>query len=193
MLVFGPVSSIFDVLTFLVMLHVLHAGHAEFRSGWFMESLATQTLVVFAIRTWRIPFFHSSPSLPMLLTPPTCALVGAVLPFTPLASFLGFAALPTSFFLILLGMIAAYLVLVEGAKRRFYAVQATRGGRGQPSSNATSGTPNGAPPTSSTTPPPQPRGRRLGPGPARPAPDRRPPAHAQRSMLENRIQASAHY
>jgi Mg2+-importing ATPase len=124
MIVFGPVSSIFDFLTFFVLLQVLHAGHAEFRSGWFVESLATQTLVVFVIRTKRVPFFHSRPSLPMLITPPTCALIGAALPFTPLAGFLGFASLPVSFFLVLLGMIATYLLLVEIAKRRFYAVQA---------------------------------------------------------------------
>jgi Mg2+-importing ATPase len=124
MSVFGPISSIFDFLTFYVMLRVLHASHAEFRSGWFVESLATQTLVVFVIRTRRVPFFHSRPSLPMLVTPTTSALIGAALPFTPLASFLGFATLPVSFFLILLGMIATYLLLVEIAKRRFYAVQA---------------------------------------------------------------------
>jgi Mg2+-importing ATPase len=120
----GPISSVFDFLTFVVLLGVLHAGHAEFRSGWFVESLATQTLVVVVIRTRRVPFFHSRPSLPMLLTPPTCALIGAALPFTPLAGFLGFAALPVSFFLLLLGMTATYLLLVEVAKRRFYAVQA---------------------------------------------------------------------
>ena len=119
----GPVSSIFDFLTFFVMLQVLHASHAEFRSGWFVESLATQTLVVYVIRTRRVPFFHSRPSLPMLITPLACALIGAALPFTPLAGVLGFATLPISFFLILLGMIATYLLLVEIAKRRFYAVQ----------------------------------------------------------------------
>jgi P-type Mg2+ transporter len=123
MLVFGPVSSIFDFLTFFILLQVLHAGQAEFRSGWFIESLATQTLVVFVIRTRRIPFFHSRPSLPMLITPTGCALIGAILPFTPLAGFLGFATLPVGFFLILLGMITTYLLLVEVAKRRFYAVQ----------------------------------------------------------------------
>ncbi len=124
MSVFGPVSSIFDFLTFFVMLRVLHASHSEFRSGWFVESLATQTLVVFVIRTRRVPFLRSRPSLPMLVTPTVCALFGAVLPFTPLAGFLGFATLPASFFLILLGMIATYLLLVEIVKRRFYAVQA---------------------------------------------------------------------
>jgi hypothetical protein len=73
MSVFGPVSSIFDFLTFFVMLQVLHASHSEFRSGWFVESLATQILVVFVIRTRRVPFFRSRPSVPMLVAPVTCA------------------------------------------------------------------------------------------------------------------------
>jgi len=118
---FGPISSIFDVLTFVVMLAVLHASHAEFRSGWFVESLATQCLVVYVIRTRRVPFFRSRPSPAMIVTPLACALVGAVLPFTPLAEPLGFTALPLSFFLLLVGMIVAYLFLVESAKGRFYA------------------------------------------------------------------------
>ena len=71
--VFGPISSIFDFMTFFVMLHVLHASHDEFRTGWFVESLATQTLVVFLIRTRRVPFFRSRPSLPMIITPISCA------------------------------------------------------------------------------------------------------------------------
>jgi len=121
MSVFGPVSSIFDFMTFFVMLQILHAGHSEFRTGWFVESLATQTLVVFLIRTRRVPFFRSRPSLPMIVTPPTCALIGAILPFTPLADFLGFTTLPLRFFLILVGMIGTYLVLVELVKSRFYA------------------------------------------------------------------------
>ena len=67
MSVFGPVSSVFDFLTFWVMLSLLHAGHTEFRTGWFVESIATQTLVVYVIRTRRVPFFKSRPSLPMLV------------------------------------------------------------------------------------------------------------------------------
>jgi len=122
--VFGPISSIFDFATFFVMLHFLHASHDEFRTGWFVESLATQTLVVFLIRTRRVPFFRSRPSTAMIVTPISCAVIGAVLPFTPLAGVLGFTALPVSFFLILLGMIAIYLTLVEIAKSRFYATQA---------------------------------------------------------------------
>jgi Mg2+-importing ATPase len=120
MSVFGPISSVFDFLTFWVMLYVLDAGHTEFRTGWFVESIATQTLVVYVIRTRRVPFFTSRPSLPMLLVPTGAALVGAVLPYTGLATLLGFTPLPTTFFLILFGMVVAYLVLVELAKTRFY-------------------------------------------------------------------------
>ncbi len=123
MAVFGPVSSIFDFATFFVMLAVLDAGHREFRTGWFVESLATQTLVVFVIRTRRIPFYRSRPSRAMVALPIACATIGAILPFSPLTHVLGFTTLPFAFFLILLAMIAAYLVLVEIVKARFYAVQ----------------------------------------------------------------------
>ena len=116
MSVFGPDSSIFDFLTFWVMLAVLHAGHTEFRTGWFVESIATQTLVVYVIRTRRVPFFKSRPSLPMLLVPTGAALVGAVLPYTGLARLLGFTPLPTTFFLLLFGMVVVYLLLVELAR-----------------------------------------------------------------------------
>jgi len=120
MLVFGPISSIFDIATFVVMIHVLHAGQDEFRTGWFVESLVTQTLVVFLIRTRRIPFFRSRPSLPMILTPITSAAVGIAIAFSPAAHMLGFAGLPIAYFFILLGMIGVYLVLIEVAKSRFY-------------------------------------------------------------------------
>jgi Mg2+-importing ATPase len=123
MAIFGPVSSIFDFLTFFVMLVILNAGHSEFRTGWFVESLATQTLVVFLIRTRRVPFFKSRPSLPMIVLPILMATIGAVLPFTPLAHLLGFTTLPLAFFLILIGMVFAYLALIEFVKGRFYASQ----------------------------------------------------------------------
>jgi P-type Mg2+ transporter len=123
MIVFGPISSIFDFATFYVMLQILDAGHNEFRTGWFVESLATQTLVIFVIRTRRIPFIRSRPSSGMLVLPVVCASVGAILPYSPLAHVLGFSPLPLKFFLILVGMIATYLVLVEVVKIPFYAVQ----------------------------------------------------------------------
>jgi len=120
MLFFGPVSSVFDFITFGVMLWGFHAGPALFRSGWFVESLATQTLVIFAIRTRRIPFFRSRPSVPLLLAALAVVTVGAVLPATPLGRMLGFRPLPGLFFLALVLMVLAYLLLIEVGKHWFY-------------------------------------------------------------------------
>lgn len=120
MLFFGPISSVFDFITFGVMLWVFHAGPALFRSGWFVESLATQTLVIFAIRTRRVPFFRSRPSVPLLLAALTVVIVGAVLPATPLARILGFQPLPGLFFVALTLMVIAYLLLIEIGKYWFY-------------------------------------------------------------------------
>jgi len=120
MLFFGPLSSVFDFLTFGVMIWVFHSGPAQFRSGWFVESLATQTLVIFAIRTRKVPFFRSHPSLPLTLAALGVVGIGAVLPATPVASALGFHPLPGSFFAAVVVMVAAYLGLIEGGKRFFY-------------------------------------------------------------------------
>jgi Mg2+-importing ATPase len=120
MLCFGPLSSIFDFLTFAVMLGPFHAGPALFRTGWFVESLATQSLVIFAIRTRRVPFFRSRPSLTLTLAVLAVVATGAVLPATPLAAPLGFAPLPGAFFAALAGMVVAYLVLIELGKWLFY-------------------------------------------------------------------------
>ncbi|MEY9934037.1 Mg2+-importing ATPase [Catenulispora sp. GP43] len=126
MVFFGPLSSVFDFLTFGVMLWVFHSGPAQFRSGWFVESLATQTLVIFAIRTRRIPFFRSHPSLPLTLAALTVVAIGAVLPASPLAHTLGFQPLPAAYFAALAGMVIGYLVLIEIGKRIFYRTAATR-------------------------------------------------------------------
>ena len=120
MIAFGPLSSVFDFVTFGVMLWVFHAHAGEFRSGWFVESLATQTLVIFAIRTKRVPFFRSHPSLPITLAALSVVAVGALLPATPLAHTLGFSPLPGAFFAALAGMVLCYLVLIEFGKRLFY-------------------------------------------------------------------------
>jgi Mg2+-importing ATPase len=124
MIFFGPLSSVFDFLTFGVMLWVFHSGPAEFRSGWFVESLATQTLVIFAIRTRRIPFFRSHPSLPLVLAALGVVAVGAALPATPLAHLLGFQPLPIAFFAALAAMVAGYLALIEAGKKIFYRAAA---------------------------------------------------------------------
>lgn len=121
MLTFGPISSLFDFMTFGLMLGALHAGPVEFRTGWFVESLATQTLIIFAIRTRRIPFYRSKPGV--VLTASTFAVtgVGVALTLSPLAPTLGFTALPWPFFTALVVMTVAYLVLVEFTKKVFYA------------------------------------------------------------------------
>ncbi|HEX5332330.1 MAG TPA: magnesium-translocating P-type ATPase [Cellulomonas sp.] len=120
MLFFGPISSLFDFATFAIMLGVFHAGPAQFRSGWFVESLATQTLVIFAVRTRRIPFFRSRPSVPLLASALGIVVIGALVPSAPFASTLGFGALPTGFFLVLVLLAGCYLVLIELGKRWFY-------------------------------------------------------------------------
>ncbi len=120
MLFFGPISSVFDFATFALMLFVFDAGPSLFRSGWFVESLATQTLVVFVIRTRRVPFWRSTPSRTMLVAVIIVVAIGAYLPYSPFAADLGFSPLPVPFFFALTGMVVLYLVLVEVGKRRFF-------------------------------------------------------------------------
>jgi Mg2+-importing ATPase len=125
MIFFGPLSSVFDFVTFGVMLGIFHAGAGEFRSGWFVESLATQTLVIFAIRTRRTPFFRSHPSLPLILAALGVVAIGSAIPASPLAHTLGFSPLPAAFFVALGGMVIGYLVLIEAGKRIFYRTART--------------------------------------------------------------------
>lgn len=121
MLVFGPISSLFDFATFALMLFVFQAAPGEFRAGWFVESIATQTLIIFAIRTRRVPFLRSRPSVGLLSASLGVVAVGVYLPLSPLQTVLGFDPLPAPFFLTLLALSIIYLVLVEIAKRRFFA------------------------------------------------------------------------
>ncbi len=119
MIFFGPISSLFDFATFAVMLHGFHAGPGLFRAGWFVESLATQSMVIFVIRT-RKAFWRSRPGRLVVATTLTVVAVGALLPLSPLAKELGFDHLPLRFFAALTAMVAVYLGLVELAKREFY-------------------------------------------------------------------------
>jgi Mg2+-importing ATPase len=120
MLFFGPLSSLYDFATFAVMLGVFDAGAPLFRSGWFVESLSTQALVVFVIRTRRSPFWQSRPSRPLLVSTLAVVVVGVILPYTPVATALGFEALPPAFLAILVVMVVTYLALAEVGKRRFF-------------------------------------------------------------------------
>ena len=117
MLLIGPISSIYDFLTFGVLLRLFHASEALFHTGWFVESLATQTLVLFVIRTRENPL-QSQPSRPLVVTTLLIVAFGLALPFTPLASSLGFVPLPPAFFAFLIVATGTYLALVEVAKRR---------------------------------------------------------------------------
>jgi Mg2+-importing ATPase len=117
---FGPISSAYDFLTFGVMLWVFDAHASLFRSGWFVESLATQSLVVFVIRTRRIPFFRSRPSRPLLIATLAVVLIGLLIPYSPLAQTLGFRPLPWLFLLILSAMAGTYLALAELTKAYFF-------------------------------------------------------------------------
>jgi P-type Mg2+ transporter len=117
MVFIGPISSIYDFLTFFMMLWVFQASAPLFHTGWFVESLATQTLVLFIIRTASNPL-RSRPSLPLALTTLTVVALGIILPYTPLAVDLGFTPLPGLYFLFLAGMTITYLLLVELVKRR---------------------------------------------------------------------------
>lgn len=119
MLVVGPVSSLFDFLTFYVMLEVFHAGEALFHTGWFVESIATQVLVIFIIRT-RLNPLASRPHPWLAATSLGVVATAVVLPFTAAGAALGLVPLPAGFFGILVTLVMVYLLAVEGVKRVFY-------------------------------------------------------------------------
>jgi Mg2+-importing ATPase len=121
MFAFGPLSSLFDFATFALMLFVFHAGESEFQAGWFMESLATETLIIFAVRTRRVPFFKSRPSVGLTAAVGVIVAIGCYLPYSPLAGILGFSPVPAPFFLALVGMTVLYLLIVETLKKRFFS------------------------------------------------------------------------
>jgi P-type Mg2+ transporter len=121
MLTFGPINSLFDFLTFGFMLGVLHAGEVAFHTGWFLENVLTQTFIVFAIRTRRVPFLRSRPGTLLTVTLMSVNVVGIVLTITPLGRKLGFAPLPWQFYAALAVFIVTYLVLVDATKKVFYS------------------------------------------------------------------------
>ncbi len=117
MIYIGPLSSIYDFLTFFILLKVFVASEQFFHTGWFVESLATQTLVIFVIRTAGNPL-RSRPSLALTITTIAIVLFGTVLPYTSLGSLIGFTPLPITFLLFILFAASTYLLLVEAVKRR---------------------------------------------------------------------------
>lgn len=119
MLIIGPISSVFDFLTFFIMLKVFNFGETLFHTGWFIESLATQVLVIFIIRTRKNPL-KSHPNPWLTFCSLTVVSLAILLPFTPLGSYLGFVPPPPLFFIIIGCMVAIYLSMVEVAKQWFY-------------------------------------------------------------------------
>ncbi len=119
MLSIGPISSLYDMLTFAVLLLVFQASEAMFHTGWFVESLATQTLVIFVVRTGGNPL-RSRPSPALAASVVGVVLLGVVLPYTPLAEPLGFVSLPFKYLVFLGGVTVTYLALVEWIKRLLF-------------------------------------------------------------------------
>jgi Mg2+-importing ATPase len=141
MLVFGLVSSVFDYATFGALLLIFHAGSAEFRTGWFTESVVSAALVVLVIRTRR-PVFRSVPSWKLLTA--TLLVVAAVIliPFTPLGSPLGFVRISPLIYVAIVGIIVVYVLAAEVAKWLFYRTEGRRGGSPAPRPDATAPLPH---------------------------------------------------
>lgn len=113
MLLFGPISTLYDFLTFGLMYFVFHATGSLFQTGWFVESLITEILVVFVIRTRKVPFWKSRAGNALIATCLSVVAIGIILPFSPFAKYLAFTPLPLLFFVFLIGITLTYLVLVE--------------------------------------------------------------------------------
>ena len=120
---FGPLSSIFDIITFALLWNVFGANSLEhqtlFQSGWFVEGLLSQTLIVHMVRTRKIPFIQSCASAPLLWMTFIVMAIGVIIPMTSLASVLKMQALPWTFFPYLAAILLGYALLVQGMKR-FY-------------------------------------------------------------------------
>jgi Mg2+-importing ATPase len=119
MLVIGPISSVFDFLTFYIMLTLLEADEALFQTGWFIESLCTQVLVIFIIRTRGNPLKSRAHPI-LVVTSLTVVVLAVIIPFTPLGTYFGFVPPPARFYFILAALVVIYLIVVEVAKRSFY-------------------------------------------------------------------------
>jgi Mg2+-importing ATPase len=119
--VIGPISSIFDFMTYGIMWFVFNgaANPAMFRTGWFVESLFTQTMIIYVIRTNKIPFIQSWPSKSVIITTLSIVAIGCILPFTPISKWFEFAPLPPLYFLLMFVLGIAYLVMTQFVKAWF--------------------------------------------------------------------------
>jgi Mg2+-importing ATPase len=119
MMTFGLISSVFDYLTFGALLLVVHATQDQFRTGWFLESVCSASLIVLIIRS-RKPFFRSRPSKYLSIATLSTVVLTLILPFTPIGLIFGFSPLPTSFLLLVGIIVTAYIISAEIAKTIFY-------------------------------------------------------------------------
>jgi len=119
MMFFGPLSSVFDYLTWGIMLLIYHANQATFATCWFIESMCTQLLVIHIIRTGKIPFVESWPSPFLIFTSIYITSIAMVLPYTPLGAYFKFVMPPGTFFLFLIGIVGTYLWSVQALKTWF--------------------------------------------------------------------------
>jgi Mg2+-importing ATPase len=120
MITFGLVSSVFDYVTFGVLLLILHASQDQFRTGWFLESVISASLIVLVIRS-RKPCFKSRPSKYLLMATLLVVVATLLLPITPLGSILGLYPLPISFLLLVGAIVISYIISAELTKRIFYS------------------------------------------------------------------------
>ncbi len=117
---FGPISSFFDFVTFYVLLYVLHVGVAAFRTGWFMESLISQSLIILASRTHKVPFWKSTPSKYLILSVLATSVASVFIAQTWVGSYFKFVSVPLNFWIYLIGIVIIYVGIVEVAKVRFF-------------------------------------------------------------------------
>jgi Mg2+-importing ATPase len=120
MFLFGSVSSVFDFLTFFVLLGILHVAVDVFRTGWFIESLLTQTLVIFLIRTRVTPFFKSKPGKFIFISAAAVILIGLIITSTTIGKYFAFTPLSMQFYLFIFGIVILYLFCVEFTKYMFF-------------------------------------------------------------------------
>jgi len=126
MVLFGLLSSVFDLLTFGALLWIFQAAPPEFRTGWFIESLMTELVIALVVRTRR-PFYRSRPGKPLLYSTVAVMVSALALPYLPWSTVFGFVPLPAPLMLGMIGLTLVYVLAVEAAKKWFYA----RGGHAE--------------------------------------------------------------
>ena len=119
MLFFGPISSIFDFVTFFFLLRIFRFDEGQFQAGWFLESLMTQVLVIFVIRSAKFPFFKSKPSKPLIISSVTIVLIALLVVFLPVGRSFGLGNLPPMYLAFLFIVVPTYLLLVDYLKVQF--------------------------------------------------------------------------